>query len=156
MKKRLLVFLLVFLCPILIFANYQKYYEVSSEEWRLVSWVTKYAGVTGPSSNGPVTGFQLLDALDRAEEKLGKDNVYIREARAVIDGSEPIIGEKDNGYIHLFASVNPEIYTQTNGIEPLTINGENTIYDSDWFIADSQDRSPVFEIGAEFGQQTGV
>lgn len=151
MKKRLLVLILVFVCPLLLFANYQKYYEVSSPEWRLVSWVTKYAGVTGPSSNGPVTGYQLSDALDRAAEKLGKSNVYITKARSVIDGPDPVIGDRNSGYVFFYAGVTPEIYMQTNGIAPATFGDGNTIYDSDWFVADSQNRSPIFNIGTEFG-----
>lgn len=151
MKKRLLTLILVFICPILLFANYQKYYEVSSLEWRLVSWLTKYAGVTGPSSNGPVTGYQLKDAIDRAEKKLGKDNEYIIEAREALAGPEPVIGERDSGYGFFRVAVTPEVFLQTNGIEPGTFDGGNTIYDSDWFIGNSQDRSPIFDIGTEFG-----
>ena len=151
MKKRLLTLILVFICPILLFANYQKYYEVSSLEWRLVSWLTKYAGVTGPSSNGPVTGYQLKDAIDRAEKKLGKDNEYIIEAREALAGPEPVIGERDSGYGFFRVAVTPEVYLQTNGIEPGTFDGGNTIYDSDWFVGDSQERSPLFDIEIEFG-----
>ena len=151
MKKRLLVFFLIFLCSTLLFADYQKYYEVSSPEWRLVSWVTKYAGVTGPSSNGPVTGFQLLDAISRAEKKLGESNVYIVEAKKLLDGGEPLIGDKDSGYISLFASISPEMYLETNGAAPETFNGKNTIYDSYWYVADSQKRAPIFDIGIDFG-----
>ena len=151
MKKGLLLFVLAILCPAIIFANYQKYYEVSSEEWRFVSWLSKYACVTGPSSNGPVTGYQLKSAIDRAEKKLGEDNIYVLKAINMLEGSDPILGGRDSGYINIFAAISPEIYMETNGIEPESFEGGNTIYDSDWFIADSQNRSPVFDIGFVLG-----
>lgn len=151
MIKKFLVLLLFIAFPVLLFANYQKYYEVSSKEWKIVSWVTKYAGVTGPSSNGPITGYQLSDAIDRAENILGKGNTHIIEARKSIEGPEILLGSKDSGYINLFASINPEVYLQTNGIDPLFFEGGNTIFDYDWYIADSKHRSPIIDLGFELG-----
>ena len=73
MKK---CFLCVFIvcCMVLVpmFANAQKYYSISSQEWQLVNQLCHYAGVAGPSSNGPVTQAQLELALERAERYMSK------------------------------------------------------------------------------------
>ena len=69
MVRKLVLLLLMISCIVLPLSSHEsEYYPVSSEEWRLVDDICRLSGVTGPSSFGPVTGRQLLLALERAEK----------------------------------------------------------------------------------------
>ena len=79
--RRVLVFLIaVSFCGLSLFSVETKYYPVASNEWKMVDDICRIAGVSGPSSFGPVTGNQLLIALDRAEKNMVSYNL-IQTAR---------------------------------------------------------------------------
>ena len=142
MKKAIaLVVLLVCLISLPIFANSQKYYAVSSKEWQMVNWLCHYAGVSGPTSNGPVQQAQLEVALQRAEAVVGTDNevaLYIRECL----GKTSLVYEDDFGSFSLSGILFPEVYFQTGN--PFGEKGEyqpKFALDQDWFVKDQKERS---------------
>lgn len=141
--KKLLLVLLLLTCIISfhLFANSQRYYSVSSEEWQLVNWLCHYAGVAGPSSNGPVQQAQLELALQRAESVVGEDNEvaqYIREGFE----KNTLIYADELGELRLTGTLYPELYFQTN--PPFGENGEYQpafALDQDWFIKSQKERT---------------
>jgi hypothetical protein len=62
--------ILLLACSPILCANEQKTYAVHTVEWQMVSDLCRLAGVSGPSSAGPVTGRELLIALDRINRGL--------------------------------------------------------------------------------------
>lgn len=144
MKK---CFLCVFIvcCMVLVpmFANAQKYYPVSSQEWQLVNQLCHYAGVAGPSSNGPVTQAQLELALERAERHLSQDNELLAFAKEKLEAKGLVYGD-DLGTVSLLGVLSPEVYFQTGS--PYGSNGEEKpeyAIDQDWFIKGQKDRRPA-------------
>lgn len=144
MGKKLSI--LVFISGIVLFSIFSgaKYYNVSSDEWRMVDYISRIAGVAGPSSFGPVGEDQLLLSLERSE-KNGAPKGLVDAARAKIINRYPFYRD-DYGTIGLSLSLNPEVYLQTNG-------GEMSIppfdYDSDWFIREYRDRPDTLSITLE-------
>ena len=144
MKK---CFLCVFIvcCMVLVpmFANAQKYYSISSQEWQLVNQLCHYAGVAGPSSNGPVTQAQLELALERAERHLSQDNELLAFAKEKLEAKGLVYGD-DLGTVSLLGVLSPEVYFQTGS--PYGSNGEEKpeyAIDQDWFIKGQKDRRPA-------------
>lgn len=144
MKK---CFLCVFIvcCMVLVpmFANAQKYYSISSQEWQLVNQLCHYAGVAGPSSNGPVTQAQLELALERAERHLSQDNELLAFVKEKLEAKGLVYGD-DLGTVSLLGVLSPEVYFQTGS--PYGSNGEEKpeyAIDQDWFIKGQKDRRPA-------------
>lgn len=143
--KKIAVFLFVFCCIVTIpvFANGQKYYSVSSQEWQLVNQLCHYAGVAGPSSNGPVTQAQLELALERAERHMSPDNELFAFAKGKLSDKGFVYGD-DLGTVSLSGVLSPEVYFQTGS--PYGSNGEEKpeyAIDQDWFIKGQKDRRPA-------------
>ncbi len=144
MKK---CFLCVFIvcCMVLVpmFANAQKYYSISSQEWQLVNQLCHYAGVAGPSSNGPVTQAQLELALERAERYMSQDDellVFVKEKLA----DKGFVYKDDFGSVSVAGTLSPEVYFQTGF--PYGLNGDEKpeyAIDQDWFIKGQKDRRPA-------------
>ena len=88
MGKKLSI--LVFVSSIVLFSIFSgaKYYNVSSDEWRMVDYISRIAGVAGPSSFGPVGEDQLLLSLERSE-KNGAPKGLVDAARAKIINRYP-------------------------------------------------------------------
>lgn len=149
MKRVLSFFVLLFLSMELVFSAYsgQKYYAVSSLEWKNVNDICHIAGVAGPSSNGPVTACQLSLALDRAEKELGEEHSLIKKGREIIGYVEPIYSD-DLGYIALKGEVNLEAYLQNNG-EELSLDAFDQ--DNDWFIRNYRERPAFISLTLENG-----
>ena len=140
MKKIFLVlFSIIFLFSLPLFAtsNSQEYYSVSSLEWQTVNELCHYAGVVGPTSNGPVTKAQLLLALDRAEKVLDSDNPILLDVKAKLDNDYALYKD-DFGSIFVEAILSPEFYYQTN--EPYEAE-PSWNKDSSWAIKNHQERS---------------
>ena len=141
MKKILTFVLLLVLISLPIFANSQKYYAVSSEEWQMVNWLCHYAGVAGPSSNGPVSQAQLEIALQRAEAVVGTDNEVAQYLRESFEKTSLVYGD-DLGSLSLSGILFPEAYFQTN--QPYGANNEykpKFALDQDWFVKSQKERS---------------
>ena len=144
MGKKLSILVLV--SSIVLFSIFSgaKYYNVSSDEWRMVDYISRVAGVAGTSSFGPVGEDQLLLSLERSE-KNGAPKGLVDAARAKIINRYPFYRD-DYGTIGLSLSLNPEVYLQTNG-------GDMSIppfdYDSDWFIREYRDRPDTLSITLE-------
>lgn len=149
MKRVLLIIILVLLPIYIVFSSNsnQKYYAVSSDQWGIVNDVCHLAGVVGPSSNGPVTAYQLSLALDRAEKVLGEDNQIIKAAREMIGEIETIY-EDDLGFISLSLEANGEVYLQSNGenLSPAAFD-----QDDDWFIRNYRERPAFISLTLENG-----
>ena len=108
MKKQLISILsLFFLSFSVLFANSQTYYPVSSLEWRTVNELCHYAGVVGPTSNGPVTKAQLLLALERAEEHLDCNNPILLDIKEKLNKDYAFYSD-DFGSISLIGMLSPE------------------------------------------------
>ncbi len=149
--KRIVLYLsimLLFLMP--VWANSQKYYTVSSYEWQAVDDLCIYAGVLGPTSNGPVTASQLCVALDRAAQVLGSDYAPLKALREMVTDNNQTLGY-DDSYLSLVVGLNGEGYYQTNPKEEELMGGRPVNLDSDWLIKGSKDRKPLFEVNAEMG-----
>lgn len=144
MKKiAVLFFVVCCIATIPTFANGQKYYPVSSQEWQLVNQLCHYAGVVGPSSNGPVTQAQLELALERAERHMSPDDellIFVKEKLA-----DKGFGYKDDfGSVSVAGTLSPEVYFQTGS--PYGSNGDEKpeyAIDQDWFIKGQKDRRPA-------------
>ena len=149
MKRVLLIIILVLLPIYIVFSSNsnQKYYAVSSDQWGIVNDVCHLAGVVGPSSNGPVTAYQLFLALDRAEKVLGEDNQIIKVAREMIGEMETIY-EDDLGFISLSLEANGEVYLQSNGKNLISSAFES---DDDWFIRNYRERPAFISLTLENG-----
>lgn len=141
MKKALLGLLLLICLALPLFANSQKYYAVSSNEWQLVNWLCHYARVSGPTSNGPVQQAQLEVALQRAENVVGQDNAVAKYLRACFNQTSSLYLD-DFGEIALTGILYPEVYFQTN--KPFGEDDETIptfAIDQDWFVKSQKDRS---------------
>lgn len=137
MKKIFLVLVsLIFLFSLSLFAstNSQKYYPVSSLEWRSVNELCHLAGVVGPTSNGPVTRAQLLLALERAEEHLDCNNPILLDIKEKLNKDYAFYSD-DFGSISLIGILSPEVYGQVNKAEETS-----WILDYSWVIKNHLDR----------------
>ena len=111
MKRFFLCFIMAFASLVLVFSSSvdQKYYPVSSHEWTMVNDICHIAGVPGPSSNGPLTSYQLSLALDRAENELGTSNPIIGYIRTIL-GKTDSLYEDEIGSVSLKVEVDGEAY----------------------------------------------
>ncbi len=128
----------------------QRYYAVSSLEWRSVNEICRYAGVAGPSSFGPVTSDQLLIALERAEKVLPSDNPFLLDVKKRLE-SEDVIYRDDIGSLGYSAFLSPSAFFQSS--EPYGPDGSYApawAYDSDWFIASHTTRKSAAEASLVF------
>ena len=141
MKRFFLCFIMVFASLVLVFSSSidQKYYPVSSHEWTMVNDICHIAGVPGPSSNGPLTSYQLSLALDRAENELGTNNPIIGYVRTIL-GKTDSLYEDEIGSVSLKVEVDGEAYMQSNGNG---LSSDAFDQDSDWFIRNYRER-PAF------------
>ena len=141
MKRVVVCFIIVVFSFSLVFSSYsnQKYYAVSSLEWNTVNDICHIAGVAGPSSNGPVTAYQLVLALDRAEKELGVDNPIIKSTKEMLNETKAVY-EDELGLVSLKVEANGDVYLQSNGNE-LTVDAFDQ--DSDWYIRNYRGR-PAF------------
>lgn len=145
MVRKFVLLIFVICCVVLPLSSHEsEYYPVSSEEWRLVDDICRLSGVTGPSSFGPVTGRQLLLALERAEKK-GASTSLLEKAREMIYAYDSLY-EDDLGSIALDLELNLEGYYQTNGDE-LTVPSFG--YDNEWFIRNYRERPSTFALKLE-------
>ena len=145
MVRKLVLLLLMISCIVLPLSSHEsEYYPVSSEEWRLVDDICRLSGVTGPSSFGPVTGRQLLLALERAEKK-GASPSLLEKAREMIYAYDGLY-EDDLGSIALEVELNLEGYYQTNGDE-LTVPSFG--YDNEWFVRNYRERPSTLALKLE-------
>ena len=141
MKRFFLCFIMVFASLVLVFSSSidQKYYPVSSHEWTMVNDICHIAGVPGPSSNGPLTSYQLSLALDRAENELVTSNPIIGYVRTIL-GKTDSLYEDEIGSVSLKLEVDGEAYMQSNGNG---LSSDAFDQDSDWFIRNYRER-PAF------------
>lgn len=149
MKRVVICFILVVFSISLVFSSYsnQKYYAVSSVEWNTVNDICHIAGVAGPSSNGPITAYQLSLALDRAEKELGPDNPIIKRAKEIL-GETKAVYEDELGFVSLTAEANGEVYLQSNGND---LSADAFDQDSDWFIKNYRERPAFISLTLENG-----
>ena len=130
-------------------SNLQRYYAVGSTEWQSVNAICHTAGVTGPSSVGPVTADELLLALSRAESR-GGTNALIEDMKARLTDSSALLVDEDYGTIDITGDATPEFYAQLS--QPF---GENSStmpdwdLDGDWFIKNTRERNPICSITLE-------
>lgn len=154
MKKAIILFTLLILILSFLFANTQHYYVVDSPEWQHVNDISHYAGVIGPTSMGPVSGEQLLVALNRAARVLGDNNTLISEMREVLTSDSFAIFD-GIGQMDLFVELKPEIYLQSNPSKTLTIesDGKKYPYDADenWLFRPNEKRPSFTNFGLEVG-----
>ena len=145
MVRKLVLLLLMISCIVLPLSSHEsEYYPVSSEEWRLVDDICRLSGVTGPSSFGPVTGRQLLLALERAEKK-GASPSLLEKAREMIYAYDGLY-EDDLGSIALEVELNLEGYYQTNGDE---LSRPSFGYDNEWFVRNYRERPSTISLKLE-------
>ncbi|MBQ0070910.1 MAG: hypothetical protein KBS81_03505, partial [Spirochaetales bacterium] len=137
MRKALLLLLALVFCSLSLSAG-QKYYPVSSEVWKNVDALCRYAGVVGPTSVGPVTEAQLVLALERAEKRLGEDHPLVVSAYASLE-TDSVLFSDEAGTLSLTADFSPFLYAQTNGGD---MDVEDQTPDSDWYAFSSPLRSP--------------
>ena len=150
-KKFVFLCLILLLSLITLFANSQSYYAVSSLEWRSVNALCHYAGVVGPTSNGPVTRGQLELALDRVEDAIGKNDPFLLAVYELLKEQEPTVTDSV-GSITLSGDVNLEGYLELGDLSlpEKATDGSYLDYDSAWFIANAKERKPLFDVGASF------
>ena len=145
MKKLLSALLiLIFIVSFPLAANNQEYYPVGSMLWQTVNQLCHTAGVTGPSSNGPVTADEILIALRRAEKVLGEDNSLIQECKTKLSGDNAVYAD-GFGTINLSGTISPEVYFQT--AKPFGETTSDFLYDidGDWFIKNSREtNAPIW------------
>ena len=145
MVRKFVLLIFVICCVVLPLSSHEsEYYPVSSEEWRLVDDICRLSGVTGPSSFGPVTGRQLLLALERAEKK-GASPSLLEKAREMIYAYDSLY-EDDLGSIALEVELNLEGYYQTNGDE---LSVPSFGYDNEWFIRNYRERPSTLALTLE-------
>ena len=144
--KKVIIILSIILVSSSVFANTQKYYPVSSKEWQTVNNICHYAGVVGPTSFGPVTVGELMIALDRAENVLGR--AAVSDIRDMLLKNTSFIGFSDDfGYVNVGGMVSTEIYTQTN----TTTYDNNPCSDGFWVIKDYKSRKPIVSLDIDLG-----
>ena len=145
MVRKFVLLIFVICCVVLPLSSHEsEYYPVSSEEWRLVDDICRLSGVTGPSSFGPVTGRQLLLALERAEKK-GASPSLLEKAREMIYAYDSLY-EDDLGSIALELELNLEGYYQTNGDE---LSVPSFGYDNEWFVRNYRERPSTLALKLE-------
>ena len=138
-----LIFFLLVSIPVSASSS-QKYYPVASDEWQMVNELCHWAGVAGPTSNGPVTASQLLHALERAEEHIGSDNALLRSIKNMLSEDNSFYSDS-LGSISLTGELAPEIYLQTANPHSLaSSDGWGT--DSDWFVRSRSERESLFSL----------
>ncbi len=143
MKKAFVVFalfLLLIALPLTASPS-QKYYPVASDEWQTVNEICHWAGVSGPTSNGPVTASQLLLALERAERHIDSDNAVLDSIKAVLNEESPFYSD-ELGSISLNGELSPEMYVQTS--RPYGADAWNK--DGDWFVRSHSERESLFSL----------
>ena len=145
MVRKIVLVLLIICCIVLPLSSHEsEYYPISSAEWKMVDDICRLSGVTGPSSFGPVTGRQLLLALERAE-KNGASPSLLEKAREIICAYDALY-EDDLGSIALEVELNLEGYYQTNG-EELTVPSFG--YDNEWFVRNYRERPSTISLKLE-------
>ena len=145
MVRKIVLVLLIICCIVLPLSSHEsEYYPISSAEWKMVDDICRLSGVTGPSSFGPVTGRQLLLALERAE-KNGASPSLLEKAREMIYAYDSLY-EDDLGSIALELELNLEGYYQTNG-EELTVPSFG--YDNEWFVRNYRERPSTISLKLE-------
>ncbi len=150
MKKRIIVLLFTLCILFTLSANNQKYYAVSSLEWQTVNKLCHYAGVTGPTSNGPVTKSQLLSAIERAEDEVGERDSFLLYTKSLLVEEEPTITD-GVGSVTLSLDGSLEGYLTLGDLGKMTyIDGAMVQIDKDSYLAKARDRKPLFNVGAEF------
>lgn len=145
MKKAVVVSVLLLLLLLPLAASpAQKYYPVASDEWQTVNAICHWAGVSGPTSNGPVTALQLLAALERAERYIDGENAVLENIKAVLDEEDSFYSD-DLGSISLNGELSPEMYVQTS--RPYdTLPADAWNRDSDWFLRSHSERESLFSL----------
>ncbi len=145
MKKLLpALLILIFIVSFQLGANNQEYYPVGSMLWQTVNQLCHTAGVTGPSSNGPVTADEILIALRRAEKVLGEDNSLIQECKTKLSGDNAVYAD-GFGTINLSGTISPEVYFQTGKPFGETTSDFPYDIDGDWFIKNSREtNAPIW------------
>lgn len=144
MKKTLTIIILSIVVAFTLYSTPSEYYPVSSDEWKLTNDICRLAGVSGPSSFGPVTGNQLLIALDRAKDDSSLSDL-INKAIDMICSFDSLYSD-DLGAIALESEFNEEIYLQTNGDE---LDRPPFGYDDDWFVRNNRERPAFLSIKLE-------
>ena len=145
MVRKLVLLLLMISCIVLpLLSHESEYYPISSAEWKMVDDICRLSGVTGPSSFGPVTGRQLLLALERAEKK-GASPSLLEKAREMIYAYDGLY-EDDLGSIALEVELNLEGYYQTNGDE---LSRPSFGYDNEWFVRNYRERPSTISLRRE-------
>ena len=145
MVRKLVLLLLLICCIVLPLSSHgSEYYPIASAEWKMVDDICRLSGVTGPSSFGPVTGRQLLLALERAEKK-GASPSLLEKAREMIYAYDSLY-EDDLGSIALEAELNLEGYYQTNGDE---LSVPSFGYDNEWFVRNYRERPSTISLKLE-------
>lgn len=148
--KRVVVLLLALLVVFALSANNQDYYAVSSVEWQTVNKLCHYAGIVGPTSNGPVTKAQLLSAIERAEDEVGERDSFLLYAKSIFVDEEPTITD-GVGSVTLSLDGSLEGYLTLGDLGEMTyIDGYMVQIDKDSYLAKARDRKPLFNVGAEF------
>lgn len=146
MRKFIAVCLLLFFLLLLPLtaSSSQKYYPVASDEWQTVNQICHWAGVSGPTSNGPVTASQLLVALERAEKYIDGDNALFQSIKDELNAESSFYSD-DLGSISLNGELAPEMYVQTSRpYDTLSADEWNT--DSDWFVRSHAERESLFSL----------
>ncbi len=146
MKKFIAVCLLLFFLLLLPLtaSSSQKYYPVASDEWQTVNQICHCAGVSGPTSNGPVTASQLLVALERAEKYIDGDNALLQSIKDELNADSSFYYD-DLGSISLNGELAPEMYVQTSRPDD-TLAADKWNTDSDWFIRSHAERGSLFSL----------
>ena len=144
MRRIAAAFLLFLFAVTSAFSFEAAYFPVSSDAWKLTDDICRIAGVSGPSSYGPVTGHQLLIALDRAEDN-GAPSALLEKAREMITSFYPFYSD-DLGSISLRGTINLEAYLQSAGDKMPT---PSFGYDDRWFIRGYRERLPLLSLELE-------
>lgn len=142
LKRVLVLFVIAVICMTSVFAvNTQKQYQVSSYEWQTVNKLCIMSGSVGPSNVGPVSGEELLIALDRVDKTLLPE-IWQNEYDAIrSDIAEPAaLLDVDNFRFNVSPAVGFEIYAQSRNDE--------WIQNDDWYLK-YNDRMALLDIPVE-------
>ncbi len=138
MLKKVSLFLLILLLTLsAISANSQKGYMISSDAYQKVSKLCMLYGVAGPSSAAPVSGSELLIALDR----INTSNLNEEAAKEIKELYRSIENENEEDFT--FSSkltISPELYLQTAK--------DNAIASEDWILP-YRDRKDAMKLSME-------
>lgn len=150
MKKRIIVLFFTLFILFALSANNQDYYAVDSLEWQTVSKLCHYAGIVGPTSNGPVTKAQLLSAVERAEDELGERDSFLIYTKSLLLDEKPTITD-GVGSVTLSLEGSLEGYLMLGDLgETTKINGYKVQIDKDSYLKKARDRKPLFNVGMEY------